>query len=66
MVFAFLVFAVTMMHGMGCKKKTGEEECRTCQAFGIDGVIDEETVCSDAEEDAFRAKNAGHQVSCHE
>jgi hypothetical protein len=66
MVFAFVVFAVTVMHGVGCKKNTEKEECRTCQAFGVDEIIDEEEVCTDAEEAAFRAKNSGHEISCHE
>jgi hypothetical protein len=28
--------------------------------------VDEEEVCSDAAETAFRNKNAGHEISCHE
>jgi hypothetical protein len=64
MVFAFLLFSLTLIHGVGCKKKTEKEECRKCQAFGIDGVMDEETVCTDAEETAFRNKNSGREISC--
>ena len=66
MVFAFLVFAITMMHGIGCSKKSGDdEECRTCKAFSVDNVEDEEVVCSDAEETAFRNKNSGLEISCN-
>jgi hypothetical protein len=65
MVFAFILFSIMLVHGTGCKKNTDkEEECRTCKAFGVDDIIDEETVCSDAEETAFRTKNAGHEIAC--
>jgi hypothetical protein len=64
MLFAFLIFAITLMHGYGCSKKS-DQECRTCQAFGIDGVEDEEEVCSEAEETAFRNANQGKEISCN-
>jgi hypothetical protein len=65
MVFAFVVFAVTTLHGLGCSKKSSDEDCRTCKAFGLDDVEDEEVVCSDAEETAFRNKNSGFEISCN-
>jgi hypothetical protein len=65
MVFAFLIFSITLIHGSGCKKNTDNEECRTCKAFGVDNVVDEEEVCSDAEETAFRNKNSGLEISCN-
>lgn len=65
MAFAFLVFAITTVHGIGCSKKNNDDgECRTCKAFGVDNVEDEEVVCSDAEETAFRNKNSGFEISC--
>jgi hypothetical protein len=64
MLFAFVVFAVTMMHGMGCKKSTGDEECRTCKAISVDNIEDEEEVCSESEETAFRNKNSGFEIVC--
>jgi hypothetical protein len=64
MAFAFLCFAITLFHGYGCSKKSDSEECRTCKAYGIDNIEDEETVCSEAEETAFRNKNSGFEISC--
>lgn len=65
MILGFLLFTITMLHGIGCSKKGGDEECRTCKAFGVDAVVDEETVCSEAEETAFRNKNSGFEISCN-
>jgi len=65
MVFAFVVFAVTLLHGVGCSKKSDDSDCRTCKAFGVDNVVDEEVVCSEAEESAFRSKNSGFEISCN-
>lgn len=64
MVFAFIIFSITLLHGYGCSKKSNDDDCRTCKAFGIDNIEDEETVCSEAEETAFRNKNSGFEISC--
>jgi hypothetical protein len=65
-VLAVLFCTIALLHATGCKKSTDKkEECRTCQAFGVDNVVDEEQVCSDAEEQAFRNKNVGHEIECH-
>jgi hypothetical protein len=63
MLFAFLLFAITTMHGLGCKKNS-DEDCRTCKAFGGSGLEDEETVCSESEETAFRNANQGKEIMC--
>ena len=65
MLFAFIIFAITLVHGSGCSKKNDNEDCRTCKAFGIDGIEDEAEVCSESQESAFRSKNAGKEISCN-
>lgn len=66
MLFAFIIFAITLVHSPGCSKKGDDDaECRTCKAFGIDGIEDEAEVCSEAQESAFRSKNAGKEISCN-
>jgi hypothetical protein len=65
-VFIVLVLSMVVVHSMeACSKNKEEEsECKTCKAFGIDGVMDEEEVCSEAEEAAFRSANQGREISC--
>lgn len=48
-----------------CQKKAEDAppECRTCKAFGVDGV-NQKQVCSDQEEQAFRNENRGKEISC--
>ncbi len=58
----FLVFSVILT--TGCKKNT-ESDCKTCKAFGIDGLVGEEEVCSDAEEQDFRSEFAGKEITCY-
>lgn len=65
MIFAFILFTITLIHGSACKKSKDDYECRTCKAFSIDNVEDEEEVCSESEESAFRSKNAGFEISCN-
>jgi hypothetical protein len=66
MLFAFLIFTITLVHSSGCSKKGDDNgDCRTCKAFGVDGGQDEAKVCSEAEESAFRSKNAGKEISCN-
>ena len=48
----------------GCKKKTEEKDCKTCKAYGIDGLVGEEQVCTDGEEASFRSKYSGKEISC--
>jgi hypothetical protein len=50
----------------GChKKKSDDNECKTCKAFGVDNnQLEEKTVCSDSEEGAFRTKYEGRRVEC--
>jgi hypothetical protein len=64
--FIVLLFSIVVIHGMEACSKNKEEEsqCKTCKAFGIDGVMDEEEVCSEAEEAAFRSANPGRQITC--
>lgn len=64
-VLTAIVVAIVIAHSAGsCKKKTEEYECKTCKAFGIDGPVNEEEVCSEAEEAAFRSANPGRQITC--
>jgi hypothetical protein len=53
-----------LIHGVGCSKKSDDYECRTCQALGNDQIEDEEEVCSQAEETAFRNANPGKEIVC--
>ena len=64
MVFAFIIFSVMLVHGVGCSKKSDDGECRTCRALGTDGVEDEAEVCSEAQETAFRNDNPGKEIVC--
>lgn len=64
MVFAFLLFSITLLHGVGCSKKSDDAECRTCKALGLDGIEDEDEICSEAEETAFRNANPGKEIVC--
>ena len=60
-----IIIIIGSIHG--CSKKTEEapaDECKTCKAFGIDGLVGEEEVCTDGEESAFRSKYAGKEISC--
>jgi hypothetical protein len=65
-VLSALVLAIVIAHSAAsCKKKTEEAyECKTCKAFGLDGPVDEEEVCSEAAEAAFRSANPGRQITC--
>jgi len=69
-----LLNPVVMLAGMlitigavhACSKKSDEKNCRTCKALGPDNTIsDEATVCSEAEETAFRNKHAGKEIMCN-
>ena len=60
LISSFFVYALTT----GCKKKTEEKDCKTCKAFGIDGLVGEEQVCTDGEEASFRSKYSGKEISC--
>jgi hypothetical protein len=64
MAFAFLLFSITLIHGVGCSKKNDNDECRTCKAIGFDTIEDEDVVCSEAEETAFRNANPGLEIVC--
>jgi hypothetical protein len=55
---------IISIHQTGCKKKTEEKECKTCKAYGVDGLVGEEQVCTDSEETSFRSKYAGKEISC--
>ena len=57
----FLLFSVILT--VSCKKET-EKDCKTCKAFSVDGLVGEEEVCSDAEEQDFRSEFAGKEISC--
>ncbi len=61
---AFLLIATFAITLNSCKKKTDEDICKTCRAFGVDGQVGEDEVCSDSEEAAFRAKYPGKEISC--
>ena len=59
----FLLIAVIYIPG--CQKKTTEEvACKTCKAFGVDGLIKEEEVCTEEAEASFRNTYAGKEISC--
>ena len=61
LVSSLFVFILTT----GCKKKTEEvKECKTCKAYGVDGLVGQEQVCTDGEETSFRSKYAGKEISC--
>jgi hypothetical protein len=65
LVLCAIIISIGIIHG--CSKKTEEastDECKTCKAFGIDGLVGEEEVCTDGEEGAFRTKYAGKEISC--
>ena len=57
----FLLFSAILT--VSCKKET-ENDCKTCKAFSIDGLVGEEEVCSEAEEQDFRNEFAGKEISC--
>jgi len=58
----FLLFSVILI--AGCKKNTDKSDCKTCKAYSIDGLVGEEEVCSEAEEQAFRNEFTGKEISC--
>jgi len=61
-VIVFLLLSVILT--AGCKKNTAEKDCKTCKAWGSTGLVGEEKVCSDTEEDNFRSEFAGKEISC--
>lgn len=64
MLFAFLIFSITLIHGSGCKKSTDNEDCRTCKAIGGSGVQDEAKICTEAEMTTFHSNNPGTEIVC--
>jgi hypothetical protein len=64
MAFAFLIFAITLFHGYGCSKKTGNEDCQTCKAIGGSGVQDEAKICTEADMTNFHNDNPGTEIVC--
>lgn len=68
-IFKKLVVAFSLIVAVfyipGCQKKnTDEVACKTCKAFGVDGLIKEEEVCTEAAEASFRNTYAGKEISC--
>lgn len=62
LVFFFLLFTISIS---ACKKKTTEaDSCKTCRAYGIDGLIKEQEVCSEEAETSFRKVYAGKEINC--
>lgn len=60
--FAFLLF---LLLSQACKKKTSDSStCKTCKAFGIDGLIKEQEVCTEEAETSFRTTYAGKEIIC--
>jgi hypothetical protein len=60
-----IIIIISVIHS--CSKKTEETPangCKTCKAFGVDGVVGEEKVCTDSEEANFRTKYTGKEISC--
>ncbi len=66
--FSFFIAIVVLLFSVlltaGCKKSTEEKDCRTCKAYGGSGLVGQEEVCSDAEEQSFRNQYVGKEISC--
>lgn len=63
-----LVFSLfVILQGAGCSKdKNGNEDCRTCRAYGANPEpVATQEVCSDAAEQSFRNEFTGHEISCN-
>jgi hypothetical protein len=60
---AILIISLSTTVLNACSKKKEDANCKTCRAFTVDDVKEEE-VCSEAEETAFRNKYAGREISC--
>jgi hypothetical protein len=58
----FLSFSVLLT--ADCKKTTEKKDCKTCKAYGGTGLVGQEEVCTDAEEQDFRSQYAGKEISC--
>ena len=67
-LIAAIIIIIAAFQINGCAKKADapEEKCRTCIARdNIEGApVDNEEVCTDEAEDAFRAVNADFNVTC--
>lgn len=65
MLFAFLIFSLTLIHGSGCKKNTDKDDCQTCRAMGASGIQDEAEICTEADMTTFHNNNPGTEISCN-
>ena len=67
-LIVIIIITIAAFQINGCAKEADkpEEKCRTCIARdNIEGApVDNEQVCSDEAEDAFRAANTGFTVTC--
>ena len=62
LVFFFCLYILSIS---ACKKETTEADtCKTCKAYGADGLIKEQEVCTEEAESSFRNTYAGKEISC--
>ena len=64
-----LLIVLTVAFQISCAKKSSPDEqknCKTCKVFGGDNnnVLDEEKICSDAQEKALHDRFPGREIKC--
>lgn len=66
--FVTACFIAGMLYvGLSGCNKNDDDDCKTCKAFRPDNnqQVDEATVCSQTEENAFRSKNEARRIECN-